>query len=90
MAKRKVSLDTEKQREKLFLDIIMHLLRYNDAERRYIAIQAGVSISCIYSWTHGKTMTPRIDTLSKVARALGYEIVLTRAKSQPPKLFRVK
>lgn len=90
MAKRKHSLDTEEARERLFLDIIGHLLRYNDAEKRAIAENAEVHWTTIYNWTHGQTINPHIHTLARVARALGYDIVLKRISSKTPVLWRIK
>lgn len=78
MARRKVKLDTDDQRASLFMEIIGHLMRYNDEEKRNIAEEAGVHWVTLYSWCSGITQKPRIDTLSKVAEALGYEIVLKR------------
>lgn len=83
-------VETADQRERLFLDVIGHLMRYNDGEKQYIADEAEVHWTTLYNWCAGKTTKPRIDTLSRVARAMGYEIVLKRAKAKPPKLRRIK
>jgi hypothetical protein len=90
MSKRKYSVSTLKGREALFMDIIGHLLRYNDAEKKHIAEEAHIHWTTIYNWTHGDTMAPRIDTLSRVARVLGYDIALIRRRAKVPKLRRVK
>lgn len=90
MIKTKVDLAREEVREKVFMEIIGHLLRYNDAEKRYIADEAQVHWGTLYAWTHGNTLRPRIDTLSRVARAMGYELTLSRVKAKVPRLRRVK
>lgn len=84
-----INFNDGKAREDLFMDIIGHLLRYNDAEKKHIAEEAGISWQCIYQWTHGTTLSPQIRTLAAVARVLGYEIVLKRV-ARVPKLRRVK
>lgn len=43
---------------------------------RWVAETAGVSDQTLYNWHNGLTHKPRIDTITKVAKALGYEIVL--------------
>lgn len=89
MAKKQLSLDTELGREEVFMEIISNLLRYNDAERKHIAEEAEVHWTTLYNWTHGATINPHISTLARVARVLGYNIVLKRA-ARIPKLRRVK
>lgn len=42
----------------------------------WVAETAGVSQQTLYNWHNGYTHKPRIDTITKVANALGYEIVL--------------
>ena len=90
MGKAAVDFNDDKSRERIFLDIVGHLLRYNDAEKKHIADEAGISWQCIYQWTHGKTISPQIRTLAAVARVLGYDIVLKRQVAKIPKLRRVK
>ena len=87
MAKpRKVTITTAKDREKIFLEIIGHLNRYNDAEKKWIAEEAGIHWGTIYNWCAFNTWAPQIRTLAPVARALGYDIVLKRQSPAPPKL----
>lgn len=88
--KKKIGLNTERERERLFLDIIGHLSRYNDDEKKGIAEEAGVHWTTLYSWCSYKTFAPRIDTLSKVARAMGYDIVLKRTKAAKAVIRRIK
>lgn len=78
MKRRAVKLDTKDRRAKLFLDVIGILMRYDDTEKRELALQAGVHWVTLYAWCSGKTNAPRIDTLVKVASALGFEIFLHR------------
>lgn len=83
---RKVSLATAKDREKVFLEIIDHLNRYNDAEKKWIAEEAGIHWGTLYNWCAFHTWSPQIRTLAAVARALGYDLVLKRQRPAPPKL----
>ena len=43
---------------------------------KWVSENAGVSDQTLYNWHNGLTKKPRIDTLTKVAEALGYEIVV--------------
>ena len=88
--KKKIDMAVEDQREKLFLDIIGHLLRYNDQERKDIAKEAEVHWTTLYNWTHGSTINPHIRTLSSVARVMGYEIVLKRIRTPKAIIRRIK
>lgn len=83
---RKVDMADARVREKIFMEIIDHLNRYNDAEKRWIADAAGVHWGTLYSWCSLRTWSPQIRTLAGVARALGYEVVLKRQRPAPPKL----
>lgn len=87
---RKVTLNTDREREKLFLELIDHLMRYNDAEKKWVAEEAGIHWGTLYAWCAGNTFSPQIRTLAAVARTLGYEIVLKRTKAAPPKLRVIK
>lgn len=83
---RKVVVHNQAVREKVFLEIIDHLLRYNDAEKKWIAEQAEVHWGTLYCWCSGNTFSPQIRTLAAVARVLGYELVLKRQQAKPPQL----
>lgn len=72
------NLGDEDSRTDLFLAVLECLWRYNDAEKRAIAEEAGCHWVTLYNWCSGQTTHPRIDTLSNVARALGFRIVLKR------------
>jgi len=89
-AKRKHDLTTPKGREKIFNEIIDHLLRYNWGELEWIAEESKVAPQTLYNWYAGYTISPQIRTLAAVARTLGYEIVLKRQAPRPPKLKLIK
>ena len=74
----------EFERESVFLEIIYDLMMLNDVEKRQIAEIADIHWGTLYSWTSLRTRTPRIDTLCRVARALGYDIVLKRKSTPSP------
>jgi len=82
----KLKIQDDDQREKIFMEILS-LLWSEEKDFKTLSQKAGVSISTLYNWAELKVFAPRIDTLSKVARALGYEIVLRLNK---PKLTIVK
>ena len=85
-AQPKADLTTEDGREKIYLEIIDHLNRYNAAERAWIAETAGISKTTLNNWCALRTFSPQIRTLAAVARTLGYDIVLKRQRPAPPKL----
>lgn len=84
------SLGDEHGREQLFLDIIYQLIDLSDKQRKDIAHEANVHWTTLYSWIAVRTFTPRIDTLSRVARALGYDIVLKRIGTKRAPVRRIK
>lgn len=47
-----------------------------------VAEASGVATSTLYFWLDGKTRKPRLDTIVKVADALGYQLQLVE-RSQP-------
>lgn len=64
-----------------FQSIIRHLWTLNgEAEMKELAEAAQVSIGTLYLWKSGVTTRPRIDTLTKVARIMGYDLVLRRRR----------
>lgn len=83
MAKRKHNIHSEDGRTALFLAVLDCLYRYNDAEKKAIAETAGCNWTTLYYWCSGRTMNPRIDTLTKVGEALGFEIRLVRNTRLP-------
>jgi transcriptional regulator with XRE-family HTH domain len=74
----------------LFVTIVDMLLDRSGEDLLRISEQAGVSMSAMYFWMNGTTTNPRIDTLTKVANVLGYEIVLRKMKAHVPPLRLVK
>ena len=77
--KRKVDERTE-----VFLVVVGHLEAYSDQGLKDIAYEADVHWTTLYNWKSYKVTHPRIDTLVRVARALGYDVQLTTTKK--PKL----
>jgi transcriptional regulator with XRE-family HTH domain len=64
-------------------DIVKLLVAAVDARPEGLipfARRAGVSFQMLYQWRTGTTRRPRIDTLMKVAEALGYSIDLSAAR----------
>ena len=55
-----------------------------------VAYTAGVSLSTLYYWLDGHTQKPRLDTICKVAAAIGYELTLAKKKATGPRLSVVK
>ena len=47
-----------------------------------VAAMCGVAPSTMYFWLAGKTKKPRIDTISKVADAIGFELQMARKQAQ--------
>ena len=43
-----------------------------------VARSADVAQATIYFWLEGRTKTPRIDTITKVADVIGFELALAR------------
>jgi DNA-binding phage protein len=88
---KKIRIDTEERRTALFLQVLGCLWRYSDIEKKAVAEEAGCHWTTLYNWCAGKTTHPRIDTLTKVAAALGFEIVLKRTlpSSKPRRKLRV-
>jgi len=83
-------LQQEDGRDAIFLHIIAELERYTDYGKQDIAEKAQVHWTTLYAWLSGRTRKPRIDTLCRVAFALGFDIVLARRSSSTVKLRRVK
>ena len=78
------SADDFESEYRIYASIIGLLWSLNgEAEMKELAKASKVGVSTIYAWKNGTTITPRIDTLTKVARALGYEIVLKRSRRAP-------
>lgn len=67
-------------RTALFWSIINLLINKGRQSHKDIAQSAEISPSTIHNWCYGTVTRPRIDTLTKVAGALGYEIVLKKPR----------
>lgn len=58
------------------------LYEYNSQS---VAESAGVATSTIYFWLDGQTRKPRLDTIVKVAAAVGYELRLVKVGKAMPR-----
>lgn len=76
----------EVQRNKLFIELCELLQGWNIIS---VANAAEVSPTTIYYWLDGTVNLPRLDTIVKVAEAIGYELVLSPIE-RSPKLTIVK
>jgi DNA-binding XRE family transcriptional regulator len=61
----------------MFKDLLRHIPHHWELQC-ILAHDAGVSPQTIWSWESGRTISPRINTMVKVATALGYDIALVR------------
>jgi DNA-binding phage protein len=75
--------------DKIFEDIIAMLYPMNEAALKHLALKADVSKGTLYTWKYGPTCFPRLHTIIKVARALGYDVKLVRSTNKPT-LTRIK
>jgi len=72
----------------VFEDLKGALQEYNIES---VAEVAECSPTTLYNWLSGFTTKPRIDTLVKVAEAVGYDVELKLVKSEvTAKLYAVK
>lgn len=74
----------ELNRVRLFLDLLT-CIQASGFSIEALAHEAGVAPATIYFWLEGKTRTPRIDTVHKVAAALGLDIRLYRERKVTPR-----
>ena len=49
---------------------------------QWVARQAKVGESTLYNWLEGKTKSPRLDTIYKVADCLGFDVKLIKRKAK--------
>lgn len=47
-------------------------------EIKWVCEHSGVSMGCLYAWLDGTTQLPRLDTITKVADCLGFDLELVR------------
>lgn len=73
----------ELNRVRLFLDLLT-CIQDSGFSVDALAHEAGVAPATIYFWLDGKTKRPRIDTVHKVATALGLDIRLYRMRKVTP------
>ena len=55
-----------------------------------VAECAGVSNACIWYWLEGKVKKPRLDTIMKVADAIGFDLKLVKRLQVRPRLTIVR
>jgi transcriptional regulator with XRE-family HTH domain len=78
--KARIRKKAEKVQAKMFKELISHIPQHWDGQCM-LAEDAGISPQTLWSWVEGRTISPRINTMVKVAAALGYDIALV--KPQP-------
>jgi DNA-binding phage protein len=64
----------------VFEDIKQELSVMSTDEHKDLAEEAGCHYRTLYNWAMEITLTPRLSTFVKVARAMGYELCLKRAR----------
>ncbi len=83
LAKHKFEIADEDLLE-VFEDLKAILNGYNPA---WIEQESGVTDQTIYNWLQNKTRKPRLDTITKVAKVVGYKLTLVK---EGPHLRSVK
>ena len=73
----------ELNRTKLFLDLLT-AIRDSGFKLDELAKEAEVAPATLYFWISNYTKHPRIDTVTKVATALGLDIRLYRVRNVKP------
>jgi len=53
----------------------------NSYNVNWLSEESGVSSQAIYFWLSGKTRKPRLDTIFKVARAVGWNLTLIKERA---------
>ncbi len=77
--RKRIKAKAEKVQAKMFKELIRHIPHTWDGQVA-LAHDAGVSPQTLWCWESGRTISPRINTMVKVATALGYSIDLVRSK----------
>ena len=89
MGQAKFARSTEISSEfEVFMFVMKHIWTLHGVELEILANRAEVSSQTLYNWRNGYVTKPRIDTVSKVLKAMGYELTWKKSKSTP-KLRRV-
>lgn len=73
----RIKVRAEKIQAKMFKDLINHIPQHWEGQV-ILAHDAGVCPATLWSWVSGRTISPRINTMVKVATAIGYDIALVR------------
>jgi len=76
-------------RHEIFLKVIDMLCAYQGQALKDLAETAGVHWTTLYNWQRGEVYSPQLNKVAAVAFAMGYVLVLERAKGQP-RLRRIK
>ena len=71
----------EVQQSRMLKELVRHIPRTWEGMQD-LAHQANVSPVTLWYWVEGRTISPRINTMIKVATALGYDIGLTKPARQ--------
>lgn len=77
----------ELNRVQLFLDLLM-CIQDSGFTVEALAEEAGVAPATLYFWLTGHVKKPRIDTVHKVAHALGFDLRLYRVRRVVPSANR--
>lgn len=67
-----------KPTNEIFDTLWPELAKMEADEREEIATKAGCHKNTLYNWAFGATHNPYSNTLIKVARAMGYEVYMTK------------
>lgn len=73
----KLAYKLEQQRLAEF-EKLCNVLRNKDLE--LIALRASVHVTTLYKWLDGTTFNPHINTVYKVARAVGYSFKMVKGR----------
>ena len=80
-----------KQEQKLVMPIFEELKEeLQDWNIESVAECAGVSNACIWYWLEGKVKKPRLDTIMRVADAIGFDLKLVKRPQTRPRLSIVR
>lgn len=63
---------------RIYREILNALWRLSWTECVQVADRASVGRTTVWNWRNGKVHAPRADTMTRVARELGYDIKLER------------
>ena len=59
-------------------DMLEDILSMDTEELDELAWQADVHISTLYNWRGGRVKCPRIETIDRVSRVLGYRLAIAK------------